>query len=80
MSTYTESDFQFTPTRKRRKSRKARKNYVTVTLTPRSAKGRYPKGQGFNRGLTVPSRVVRGDRIFDHGPITDPHNDPYLRS
>ena len=79
MTNHVESAFQFLPTPKRRKSRKLRKNYDVMILPPRVAKGRYPKGQGFNRGLTVPARIIRGDRLFDRGPLTSP-DDPYLRN
>lgn len=60
--------------------RKARrKKFVVTVLPPRMAKGRMPR-QAFNRHMGYAERApLMGDRVFDNGPITDPHNDNYLK-
>jgi hypothetical protein len=42
---------------------KAREDFDVKILPPRKAKGRYRKGEGFNRGLRAQRRPVRGDRL-----------------
>lgn len=48
---------------------KRRKRFTTTTLAPRAAKGRWPKGQGWNRGAKAKRKPeAMGDRIFtQHG-------------
>lgn len=60
-----ESEFQFKATPKpKRKSRKMRKNYDVTVLPERKAKGRYPKGQGFNKRTRIKGRKpIMGDAI-----------------
>lgn len=74
------SQFTGAPKAKKLDGRKARrKNFTVIQLPPRMARGRM-KRQAFNRYMPLAERpVVQGDRIFDHGPITNPKEDPYLR-
>lgn len=60
-----ESQFLGLTTKKPRKSRKARKNYVVVILNPAKAKGRYRKGEGLNKVTRTKGRhPIMGDRMF----------------
>jgi len=60
-----ESQFLGMKPKKRKKSRKKRENYVVTVLNPVKAKGRYPKGQGLNKGNRIKGRSpIRGDRMF----------------
>ena len=62
--------------------RKARRKHFTIVELPaRSAKGRYPKGQGFTRGASADGTVMMGDRIFrmGHDAIGKDRNDPYFK-
>lgn len=72
---------QFSGTKgKRLDGRKARRKHFTIeVLPPRMAKGRMPR-QAFGRHMPYVESVKMGDRIFDHEPIEDPRNDPYLKN
>lgn len=60
-----ESQFLGMTPRKVKKTRKHRKNYDVVVLNDAKAKGRYPKGQGFNKVTRIKGRKpVMGDRLI----------------
>ena len=60
-----ESQFQHTqPKPKKRGRKRLRKNYDVMVLRDAKAKGRFRKGEGFNRGPKVRRRPIRGDVIF----------------
>lgn len=59
-----ESQFANATPTKRRKSRRLRKNYDVVLLPDAKARGRYPKGSGFNKRTRIKGRKpVMGDRL-----------------
>jgi len=59
-----ESAFTNVTQRRHRKSRRLEKNYDVIALPDRMAKGRYPKGQGFNKRTRIKGRKpVMGDRL-----------------
>lgn len=45
------------------RKRRTKAKGVVIKLPPRMAKGRYPKGKGFNRQMRVDRGFIRGDRI-----------------
>lgn len=54
-----------TAMRKKQGIAKRRKRYTTTVLTPRAAKGRWAKGEGWRRGAQAKRKPqAMGDRIF----------------
>ena len=49
---------------KGKRTRKQRKNFDVNLLPPRSAKGRYRKGEGFNKGPHVHRTPIMGDALM----------------
>lgn len=59
-----ESQFSNLRAVKKKRSRRQRKNYDVIVLPDRMAKGRYPKGQGFNKAPRATRKPVMGDRLI----------------
>ena len=74
------SQFTGKPKGKMLDGRKARrKKFHVEVLPPRMARGRMPR-KAFGKHMGYAERApLMGDRVFDDGPITNPHDDDYLK-